>query len=303
MKTYIITLLLLLTISSCGKIPIPSIIAPSENTNIQKVSFGDEPISYQNILKNYLIKNLKNYKTAKVEFINAPSKISIDHLGSNYSGYRVCLSINEKRGEHHIGYKNHFFLINNNEVKLHLFDSGLLIIPFEYCVSRNINKEIFIDDIPEKAEQISVESMDSIKLTTKNKIKYKELETELKKLREENKELKKMEKGLIESDDKSIEDLAKIETPQVVYDDKDNLYIACTFDKKDLTYIFNANKETFKLINKLDIVTYAVNFNDAYIVATNEAIELTINRVTGKATLENQMLQNGVCKLTNKTKF
>ena len=73
--------------------------------------FGPEPINYQKILKEYLISNLKNYKTAKVEFINAPSKISIDHLGDNYTGYRVCLSINERRGDYFIGYRNHFFLI------------------------------------------------------------------------------------------------------------------------------------------------------------------------------------------------
>jgi hypothetical protein len=45
--------------SSCSNIPAPSIIAPSENRNIQKVSFGEEPISYQNILKNYLINKFK----------------------------------------------------------------------------------------------------------------------------------------------------------------------------------------------------------------------------------------------------
>ena len=74
--------------------PVPSIIAPSENRDIQKVSFGQEPLSYQIIMKNYLITNLKNYKTAKVEFINKPSRLSISHLGNQYSGYRVCLSIN-----------------------------------------------------------------------------------------------------------------------------------------------------------------------------------------------------------------
>ena len=149
--------LVCLAISSCSKIPIPSILAPSENRNVQKVSFGEEPKSYQNILKNYLIINLKNYKGAKVEFINQPSRLSIDHLGDTYSGYRVCLSINEKKGEYYLGYRNHFFLINNNKVDLHLYDSGLLTIPFEYCISRDINKEYYIDDIPEKIEEISVE--------------------------------------------------------------------------------------------------------------------------------------------------
>jgi sialic acid synthase SpsE len=76
--------------------------------------------------------------------------------------------------------------------------------------------------------------------------------------------------------------LAKIETPVKTYENKDNIYISCIFDDKSNTYIFNTSEETFKLINKLDIVSYIVSFNDAYIVATNEAMELTINRVTGK---------------------
>ena len=94
----------------------PSLISPDENTLLQNVNYGESPDNYQKILKDYLIKNLKNYKTAKVEFINEPSKLSIDHLGDNYSGYRVCLSINEQRGDYYIGYRNHFFMINNNSI-------------------------------------------------------------------------------------------------------------------------------------------------------------------------------------------
>ena len=140
----------LFIISACSNIPAPSLISPDENTQLQKVNYGSSPSNYQKILKDYLIKNLKNYKTAKVEFINEPSKLSIDHLGDNYSGYRVCLSINEQRGDYYIGYRNHFFMINNNSVSLHLYDSGLLTIPFEYCVTRDTTKEIFIDDIPDR---------------------------------------------------------------------------------------------------------------------------------------------------------
>tara|TARA_Y100000389_G_scaffold157759_1_gene158989 strand:- start:630 stop:1502 length:873 start_codon:yes stop_codon:yes gene_type:complete len=290
MRVYL-PFIIFLTLSSCSKIPVPSILAPEENKSIQKVSFGKEPLNYQSILKNYLIANLNNYQTAKVEFINKPSKISIDHLGDNYSGYRVCLSINEKRGEYYIGYKNHFFLINNSQIDLHLYDSGLLTIPFEYCVSRNINNEYFIDDIPEK----SVDAMDSVKLNSEESISYKKLQKELKKLKIENKKLKKL--------DTNIKDLAKIDTPKEIINNKDNVYISCIFENMSMTYVFNANKETFKLINKLDIIPYVVSFNDAYIVATNEELELTINRVTGKAALENKALRKGMCSLTNKTKF
>ena len=90
MKFYSFFLFLML-LSSCSNIPAPSLISPSENRNVQQVSFGEEPTNYQKILKDYLINTLENSKTAKIEFINVPSKISIDHLGSNYIGYRVCL--------------------------------------------------------------------------------------------------------------------------------------------------------------------------------------------------------------------
>ena len=295
--------LLLVFLSSCGKIPAPGLLSPSENINMQPVSFGEEPSNYQKILKDYLIDTLKDSKTAKVEFINVPSKISIDHLGSNYIGYRVCLSINEKRGEYYIGYRNHFFLLNNNKVSLHLYDSGLLTIPFEYCVSRNIDRELYVDDIPDNKEEVSIEGMDDIKLTSKGEIEYKKLETELEKLKQENRELKRKDQSISNKKKEGMSDLAKIESNKDIDIKKDNIYILCSFDDSENTYIFNTNKRIFSLIDELDVIPYAVNFNDAYIVASNEAIELTINRVSGKAVLENKVRKSGVCRLTNKTKF
>ena len=56
-------------------------------------------------------------------------------------------------------------------------------------------------------------------------------------------------------------------------------------------------------MDKLNVTPYALSFNEAYIVASNEDIELTINRVSGKAVLVNKISKRGVCKLTNKTKF
>ena len=160
-------LILAVIVSGCSKLPAPSLISPTQNNNTQSVSYGIPPDNYQKVLKDYLIKNLKDYKTAKVEFINEPAKSTIDHLGDTYSGFRVCLSINEQRGDYYIGYRNHFFMINNNDVSLHLFDSGLLTIPFEYCVTRDTTKEIFIDDIPEDKQDIMVERMDDVKIVKK----------------------------------------------------------------------------------------------------------------------------------------
>ena len=295
--------LFVIPLSSCSKIPVPSIISPSENNNVLPVSFGEEPTNYQKILKDYLIDNLENSKTAKIEFINSPSKISIDHLGNNYIGYRVCLSINQKRGEHYLGYKNHFFLINKDNVSLHLYDSGLLLIPFEYCVSRSIDREIYVDDIPDNQNELSVEEMENIKLTSKEKIEYTELKTELEKLKQENEELKKIDQDKAYIQEKDINYIAKIESNEDIGLKKDNIYILCSFDDNENTYIFNTNKKTFDLMDKLNVIPYSLSFNDAYIVASNEAIELTINRVSGEAVLVNEVSKSGICKLTNKTKF
>ncbi len=243
-------------IVSCGKIPAPSLITPSMPDNIQKVSYGNSPDNYQKILKDYLIKNLKNYKTAKVEFINEPAISTIEHLGDTYSGYRVCLSINEQRGDYYVGYRNHFFMINNNNVSLHLYDSGLLTIPFEYCVTRDTSREIFIDDIPEESKDITVEKMDKIKIAKR---------------------------------DQDINIIG-------------NTYIICDFNEQQKTYVFNESKSTFKLIDKLDEIEFSVNFNDAFIVATRDNIELSINRVSGDAKLNNN-LKSGNCKLTDKRRF
>ncbi len=194
-------------------------------------------------------------------------------------------------------------MIYNNKVNLHLYDSGLLTIPFEYCVSRNINNEYFIDDIPEQIEEISVDSMDSIELTQKENTNFQKLKNKFDKLRQENIELKKLNKDNSKINEKNVNDLAKMDVPSEAYDDRDNIYISCIFDKISTTYIFNASEESFKLINKLDVVTYEVSFNDAYIVATNEALELTINRVTGKAALQGSIIIKGMCNLADKTKF
>tara|TARA_B100000900_G_scaffold363712_1_gene337909 strand:- start:872 stop:1723 length:852 start_codon:yes stop_codon:yes gene_type:complete len=282
-------------LSACGTIQAPSIIMPSENKDLRKVSYGESPQNYQKILKDYLINNLTNYKNAKVEFINELAKSSINHLGDTYTGYRVCLSINEKKGEHYRGYKNHFFLIKDNKIDLHLFDSGLLSIPFEYCITRNKSRELFVRDIPD--EEIDIDSMDKIKLTSKEDLKYKELENELEKLKKENRELKSAEEGEL----KNIDDIAKMEPANKVYSKESNIYILCTFRDKDVTYIFNDSKETFRLINKLDIVSYDVSFNEAFIVASNDATEITINRVSGSAMITD--FGKGQCKLTDRTKF
>ena len=50
------------------------------------------------------------------------------------------------------GWRNHFFMIKNNEVTLHLYDSGLLTIPFEYCITRYIKNYAGTVNIPDSIE-------------------------------------------------------------------------------------------------------------------------------------------------------
>ena len=146
-------------------------------------------------------------------------------------------------------------MIQDDEVKLHLFDSGLLTIPFEYCVTRDQSREIFIDDIPEVKEDIMVEKMDEIKI-------------------------------------------AKVERPEV-----GNTYISCNFNDKDSTYVFNETNKTFKLFDKLEEKIFNVTSNEVFIVASIGKLELSINRITGKATYLTDSLENGQCELTDRTKF
>jgi seryl-tRNA synthetase len=166
-----------------------------------------------------------------------------------------------------------------------------------------MDKEIFIDDIPVTKDDISIVGMDKVKIASRDELKYKKLETEIEKLKQENNELRKLDESNSNNIEKSQKQLAKIETTKNPYKEDDNTYILCSFDNKEMTYIFNAVKKTFRLVNKLDTVSYTVSFNEAYIVASNEALELTINRVSGKATYENKTLNKGLCELTDQTKF
>jgi len=166
----IIILVGMFMLTSCAKslIPIPGSIVPERSDNVQiNANYGQFPENYRKILKDYLQENLLSHEDARVEFVNKPSKISIDHLGDNYLGYRVCLSINNKNKKGlYTGFRNHLLLIKDSKVVLHLYDSGLLKIPFELCVERNESKTIFLKDVPETTDDITIDQMDdpSLKL-------------------------------------------------------------------------------------------------------------------------------------------
>ena len=86
-----------------------NLFMPEHNTErLSEESYGEYTKNYQKILKNFLQQNLINHESAKVEFINKPRKHSITQMGSDYSGYRLCLSINSKNNKSiYTGYKTH----------------------------------------------------------------------------------------------------------------------------------------------------------------------------------------------------
>ena len=164
----ILLISLALIISACSKslIPMPGSIVPEySNKRLSVESYGEYPKNYQKILKNFLQQKLLNHESAKVEFINKPSQTSITQMGTDYDGYRLCLSINSKNGKSiYTGFKTHLFLIKDSKVNLHLFDSGLLKIPFELCVDRKTSDSMFLNEIPDQPEEIKIDEMDTIDL-------------------------------------------------------------------------------------------------------------------------------------------
>ena len=169
-KILLISLVLIVSGCSKGLIPMTDLVMPERNSErVSEESYGDYPKNYQKILKDFLQQKLINHESAKVEFINKPSKLSISQMGNDYSGYRLCLSINSKnRKSIYTGYKTHLFIIKNSEVDLHLFDSGLLKIPFELCVDRKTSDSIFLNEIPDQPEDIKIDEMDTIDLDKKS---------------------------------------------------------------------------------------------------------------------------------------
>ena len=166
-KLLIIFIALFIAGCSKGSIPMTGLLEPEEsNIRLPIESYGEYPSNYQKILKDFLQNELVNHETAKIEFINKPKQTSISQMGNNYTGYRICLSINSKNNKSiYTGYKTHLFVINNSQVNLHLFDSGLLKIPFELCVDRNISDSIFLNDIPDQPVEIKIDEMDTIDLS------------------------------------------------------------------------------------------------------------------------------------------
>ena len=264
--TFIIATTLILTGCAKGVIPMPDMVYPERNTAfLSDEAYGVYPNQYKTILKDYLTNKLPYPKDARVEFVNKPGKLSINQLGNTYAGYRVCLSINSRNKKNiFTGYKTHLFIIKNNNVELHLYDSGLLKIPFELCVEGDDSKSILIDEIESKP---TIDKMDDEII---DKMDDEIID-----------ETPKSE--LVSSDIFLSCKVNNIERTFVFNENQKSFYEAVGFDQFSYTVKFS----------KTHIL--AINENRE---------EILINRVSGLTTFDKEnVVLEGSCLLLDQTKF
>ena len=249
-----------------GIIPVPGTIMPERSDKtFSPESYGKHPDNYQKILKKFLQEKITNHSDAMVDFINKPSQMSINQFGDEFTGYRVCLSVNAKNQKLvYSGYKTHLFIINNGKVILHLFDSGLLKIPFELCVDRNESRTIYLDDLDDMDDtpkkEITIDEMDKV---------------------DDNK--KKLEKQLISN----IYILCK-------FDDIERTFVFNEY-KELLSESIGIDEVEFD----------NVKFSTTHILGFKLGEEILINRVSGfiTSTKSKTSINQGSCELLNSKKF
>ena len=104
----------------------------SDPSSVDKVSFGEQPADYKNIVKTYLEKNPAEtpLNLERIDFLNEPNKFIYESFTQEKFGYRVCALIDTQNSR---GLRAHFFLVNNRKVIEHLHDLGLLRLSKEIC--------------------------------------------------------------------------------------------------------------------------------------------------------------------------
>ena len=270
MKKYSL-LLLIVFLTGCAKtlMPIPAGAIPEIIAFPDKsASYGQYPKDYQKILQQHLKKQFKDTSKVKVEFVNKPKKIAVETLTGEFYGYRICVSLEDTSREYHkdTRHKNHFFLIRNSKIKLHLFDSGLLKIPFELCVDRR-DRGIYLEDIPEQpAREIDIDTMDDPSL---------------------------------------IQEPAPRKERRPITYDKD-IFISCEINDNEHTYVFNEAINTLHESIGMDLISFeTVEFSKTHILGRSRAKEVLINRVSGSIFMTDDNITDakGSCELLDKKKF
>ncbi len=92
---------------------------PSQD-EITNADYGEYPNSYENVIKNYMFRTLKDPDSAQYQFLNHP-KNGWTVWGGKKFGYVVCAYINAKNSYGgYTGSKLSYFMIRNNAVVSHI---------------------------------------------------------------------------------------------------------------------------------------------------------------------------------------
>lgn len=96
---------------------------------IANADFGKYPSNYESTIEHYMRQFLKDPDSVKYEYVIYPRKSwyvggLLGPSGTSY-GYAVCAKINAKNSfGGYTGSKIHYFLIKNDRIIAHFYDSG-----------------------------------------------------------------------------------------------------------------------------------------------------------------------------------
>lgn len=92
-------------------------ITPPTTAEMQAADYGPYPADYQAIVRNYMDDYLNDNESARYKFINQPVKFTTNDLTKHLYGWAACVDVNGKNQYGaYVGYKMHFFLINNGRI-------------------------------------------------------------------------------------------------------------------------------------------------------------------------------------------
>ena len=102
-------------------------------TDVENADYGPYPEDYQKIAIAHFktLTRRKALDSSKAQFLNAPNKFIYTQFGRpDKYGYRVCVLVSAQGGRE---MKSNFLLIKNDQVVKHLYDSGMVKLPDEFC--------------------------------------------------------------------------------------------------------------------------------------------------------------------------
>ncbi len=108
MRALILSLFVVLIVGGCASRPTQQEMAAAD--------YGSYPSDYEQVIRNYMQRILKDPESARYEFLNQPQKAWTSMGGKKY-GYAVCTYINSKNSfGGYVGNRLNYFLIKNGQV-------------------------------------------------------------------------------------------------------------------------------------------------------------------------------------------